>query len=86
MSIAFVCIMGIATVFIGLIALIIITTAMSAVCRTLVPAKESAASAPSGQSAPNANRDEIIAATCAVIAEELGEDVSNIRVTSFKKL
>ena len=84
MNIAFVCIMGIATVFIGLIALIIITFAMSAICRTLGLGKKPVTV--SGQSAPIANRDEIIAAACAVIAEELGEDVSNIRVTSFKKL
>lgn len=86
MSIAFVCIMGIATVFIGLISLIAITMITSAVCRALNLGKETAAAGVSGQSAPIANRDEIIAAACAVIAEELGEDVSNIRVTSFRKL
>ena len=32
------------------------------------------------------NRQEIIAAVSAVIAEELGTDVSAIRVLSFKKL
>ena len=53
-------------------------------------AKEEAASAPakavSTPSASIANKQEIIAASCAVIAEELGTDVRNIKVTSFKKL
>ena len=91
MDIAFVCIMGIATVFIGLICLIFITTIMSALCKMFVkPGSEAApsavtASAPAA-AAPIANKQEIIAGACAVIADELGTDVSNIRVTSFKKL
>ena len=35
---------------------------------------------------PIANRQEIIAAACAVIAEETGNDVKNIRVVSFKRV
>ncbi len=88
MSTAFVCFMGIATVFVGLIVLIFITVAMSSVCKRF--AEEEAALAPakavSTPSAPIANKQEIIAASCAVIAEELGTDVENIKVISFKKL
>lgn len=87
MNIAFICIMGIATVFVGLILLIAITKITSAICLMLGLGKEPAqVSGAPVQNAPIANRDEIIAAACAVIAEELGEDVSNIRVTSFRKL
>lgn len=35
---------------------------------------------------PIANRQEIIAAVSAVIAEELGTDISAIRIHSFKKI
>ena len=91
MSIAFVCIMGIATVFVGRIALIFITTVMSAACKSFAKAEIAPASAApkAGAALPAAaiaNKQEIIAATCAVIAEELGTDVKNIKVVSFKKL
>ncbi len=86
----FVCVMGVATVFIGLIALIFICYISSAVCRIFVkPASENnAPKAPvqgsgSGNNIPN--KGEIVAAACAAIAEELGEDVKNIKVVSFKK-
>lgn len=90
MSNAFVCIMGIGTVFFGLICLIFITMLVSAVVKMIEkPQPEKAAGTPSVASqaaAPIENKQEIIAATCAVIAEELGTDASNIRVVSFKKL
>ena len=91
MSIAFVCIMGVATVFVGLIALIFITTVMSAACKRfekeeLTPASIAPTASAALPSASVANKQEIIAASCAVIAEELGTDVKNIKVVSFKKL
>jgi len=96
MSIALVCVIGIGTVFVGLIALILISYLMSALCRmfegtkpeekpAIVPNQMPRAKKPA-TNAPIANKQEIIAGVCAVIAEELGTDVSNIRVTSFKKL
>lgn len=89
MSIAFVCVMGIVTVFIGLICLIFITNITSAVCRKIAKPEESQSipvSPALAIAAPIPNKQEIIAAACAVIAEELGTDVSNIKVTSFRKL
>ena len=90
MSNAFVCIMGIGTVFFGLICLIFITMILSAICKVIVKpqeqAKPSAPSDASAASAPIENKQEIVAAVCAAIAEDLGTDASNIRVTSFKKL
>ncbi len=90
MSNAFVCIMGIGIVFAGLISLVLITYIMSSICKvfakpeTASPKKNGALPATSDDKI--ANKQEIIAASCAVIAEELGTDVSNIKVTSFKKL
>ena len=49
------------------------------------PAKATGAPAPAAASAEIANKGEIVAACCAAIAEELGEDVKNIKVVSFKK-
>ncbi len=90
MNNAFVCIMGIGVVFLGLICLIFITYAMSEVCKNFEKkAPQKKIEKPTAGEKPAEkiqNKQEIIAASCAVIAEELGTDVSNIRVTSFKKL
>ncbi len=83
--------LGLGIVFAGLICIVIICSIMGAVCKKLVKPEEAkpvsapAQSAPSAN-APIANKQEIIAGVCAVLAEELGTDVSNIRVTSFKKV
>ncbi len=87
----FVCVMGMGTVFIGLIFLILLCTVMGLIFKSFGKAPEKtnapqAAPAPAAANAPIQNKQEIIAATCAVIAEELGTDVSNIRVVSFKKV
>ena len=88
----FVVLMGMGTVFFGLICIIILSTIMSKVCRNLgkkpvetadVPAAEPAA-APTVQNAPIQNRQAMIAAISAAIAEELGTDVSAIRIRSLK--
>ena len=89
LSNAFVCIMGMGTVFIGLICIVLICMLMSAVLKMF--AKEPAA-APAKAPAAKAvaldpkTKAEIIAGACACIAEELGEDASNIKVVSFKQI
>ena len=90
MSNLFVCAMGIGTVFVGLIALVFICYALSAVCKMIdknapAPKASPAASPKKAQTGEIANKGEIIAAACAAIAEELGEDVKNIKVVSFKR-
>ena len=90
MSNLFVCAMGIGTVFVGLIALVFICYALSAVCKMIdknapAPKASPAAFSKKAQTGEIANKGEIIAAACAAIAEELGEDVKNIKVVSFKK-
>ena len=85
-----VALLGMGIVFIGLICIVIICTIMGAICKNIAPKNEGLAKAGQAsnvaQAAPIANKQEIIAAVCAVIAEELGTDVSNIRVTSFKRV
>ncbi len=82
--------LGMGIVFIGLICIVIICSIMGAICKNIAPKNEGSAKASQTstvtQAAPIENKQEIIAGICAVIAEELGTDVSNIRVTSFKRV
>ena len=83
--------LGIGIVFLGLIAIVAICYIMGFLCKVFIKQENKkpttpVASAAQASGAPIANKQEIIAATCAVIAEELGTDVSNIRVTSFKRI
>ena len=85
----FVCLMGMGVTFVGLIALIFLTQVMGAICRKGEKGQEQKAEAPAViPAAPNAipNRGELIAAVSAALAEELGTDVSAIRILSFKKV
>ena len=82
--------LGLGIVFAGLICLVIICSLLGVICKNLIKNDKKASSvAPASTAtadAPIANKQEIIAAVCAVIAEELGTDASNIRVTSFKRV
>lgn len=88
MSNLYVVAMGVGTVFAGLICLIILTSVMGLICR---PRTQKAPKQKDVKAAPNSvgvieNRQEIVAAVSAVIAEELGTDVSAIRIHSFRKI
>ena len=88
-SSALVVVLGIGTVFVGLIAIIVLCYIMSALVKLFEKGKktESVQSvAPLANNAPIQNKQEIIAACCAVIAEELGTEANNIRVKSFKRI
>ncbi len=84
----FVVAMGIGTVFIGLICIVLICKIMSALCG--IKKKDTAEIAKPAtvpvQNQVIENRQEIIAAVSAAIAEDMGTDVSGIRILSFKKL
>ena len=88
-GLAFVCFFGVAVVFIGLVILIGLVYLMNYLCdkfiKTAPQAKKEAVSAPV-QSAEIPNREEIVAAVIAAIAEEEKTDISAIRVLSFKKV
>ncbi len=82
--------LGLGTVFVGLISLIVICYIMSAVCRMFKKEEKAAAAAPvvsaPAVNQPILNKQEIIAACSAVIAEELGTEANNIKVVSFKRV
>lgn len=87
----FVVCMGLGTVFVGLISIIIICSVTGLICRAAqkkqveAPAAVPAPAAPVSDLAPEKRR-EIIAAVSAALAEEMGTDISAIRIHSFKKL
>ena len=81
--------MGVGVVFIGLVLIILICKIMGLffVESTKSDEKPVVAAAPVAKTATTVeNRQEIIAAVTAVCAEEMGKDVSALRVISFKKL
>ena len=86
----FVVLMGMGVTFLGLICLIVLTTVMGKIIGSKNAAEVSAAPiaapAPASAPAPVVNRKELIAAVSAAIAEELGTDVSAIRIRSFKQV
>ncbi len=84
----FVCLMGLCTVFIGLICIIILVSVMSnVVCRTDKKTASAAIPAPAAVStAASAVTPELVAAVAAAIAEDMGSDVSAIRIVSMKKI
>lgn len=94
-SVWLVAILGIAVVFVGLILIVGLVWAMNRLCDRFLsgkseptPAAPVAVPAPAAPvaNAPIANREEIVAAVCAAVAEEEGVDISALRVLSFKKL
>ena len=90
-SIPFVILMGVGTVFFGLVCIILLTTAMSAICRSMgdkTPAAPAAAApaAPAAQVDAIPNRQAMIAAIAVAVAEEMGTDPAGIRILSIKKL
>ena len=83
----FVCLMGLCTVFVGLICIIVLVSVMSNVVRrTDAKTAAPAIPAPAATPAVSAVTPEMVAAVSAAIAEELGTDVSAIRIVSMKKI
>lgn len=80
----FVCLMGMGTVFFGLICLIALTYLMSAVVgrgKKAAPAPVPAAPQTAGEVTP-----ELVAAVSAALAEELGTDITGIRCEFSERL
>lgn len=84
----FVCGLGVGTVFLGLVCIIVMCKIIGAFCNKAAKKPEKTPVAAPAMTAGTAieNKQELIAAISAAVAEELGTDVSAIRITSFKKL
>ena len=91
----FVCALGVGTVFIGLVAIIILCKILGALCQinSKLPENSNEQNYPTTHAAPVQsaepvdipNRRETIAAISVAIAEDLGTDVSAIRIVSIEK-
>ena len=83
----FVVLMGLGTVFAGLLCIILLVTLMSWVCaRTSAPKTvPQMPAAPAAMPAPGTVTPAMMAAVAA-IAEDMGTDVSAIRIVSMKKV
>ena len=93
MSTALVVCMGIITVFICLVCLIIIITIMGKIMESVtakqkaaVPAAPAVPARPAPAAVPAGNKQQLVAAMAAVIAEEMGTDVSRIKIHSIRRL
>lgn len=85
----FVVLMGMGIVFIGLICIIVLISIMGAFCQKAFreEKKEEPVVTPAAPAhTPIANRQEFIAAVSAAIADDLGTDVSAIRILSVKEI
>ena len=93
----YVIVLGVGTVFVGLVCIILLCKILGICCKLL--SKKDAAdnstsspvvtpAAPAAAPAPSviANRRETVAAFAAAIAEDLGKDGSAIRIVSIEKL
>ena len=83
--------MGVGTVFFGLICIIVLSMAMSAICRSMGGDAAPAPVVPTPPPAPAAgaaipNRQAMIAAIAVAIAEDLGTDPTGIRILSVKQI
>ena len=81
--------LGLGTVFVGLISLVLICYIMSVIVKAFAKKEEKAAPAPVAAApaqATIANKGEFAAAVASAIAEDLGTDVTGIRIKSIKKL
>ena len=90
-NMGFVVVMGIVTVFICLVCLIIITMLMSKIIVAIQGKKtETVAVAPVAAPAfvaqPTVNKQQLVAAIGAAIAEDMGTDVSHIKIHSIRKI
>jgi len=93
MNVGLVIAMGASIVFVGLLCIVVLCKIMSAFVE--ISEKNAAASVPvdtvsepvaTPVTADPGPRGEIVAAIAAVLAEELGEDISAIRILSLKKI
>ena len=88
----FVTLMGIGTVFFGLICIIVLTTVMGSVLKSKskpaapAPAAAPTAAAPAAPAVNTAKEQEILAAVIAAVTEDLGPSASRMQITSINKI
>lgn len=86
-----VCILGVLIVFFGLLCLVLLCYALSALTKAFSKfdkseSKETQAAPSQTVSAEIPNKQEFVAAVSAAIAESSGKDISAIRILSIKRM
>lgn len=79
-------ILGFGTVFVGLIVLIFMCKALSALCRPKAAKSKPETAIPAAKTESEPNRGALIAAISAALAETMGKNVSGIRIHSITKI
>ena len=83
-------IIGVGTVFAGLVCIVLLCKIIGLFCGKAKSSEKTVTATPAPKvqtaAAPIENRQQIIAAVSAAVAEELGTDISAIRILSFKKI
>ena len=82
----FVTLMGIGTVFFGLICIIFLTMAMGAILKGKEKAPAAAAAAPAPAPKPQGMQPEIVAAITAALSEEVGISSHSMNIVNIKKI
>ena len=87
----FVTLMGIGTVFFGLICIIVLTTVMGSVLKSNAkpapaPAAAPKAAVPAAPAVNTAKEQEILAAVIAAVTEDLGPSASRMQITGINKI
>jgi len=82
----FVTLMGIGTVFFGLICIIFLTMAMGAILKGKEKTPAVAAAAPAAAPAPQGMQPEIVAAITAALSEEVGISSRSMNIVNIKKI
>ena len=88
----FVTLMGIGTVFFGLICIIVLTTIMGSVLKSNAkpaapaPAAAPKAAAPAAPVVDTMKEQEVMAAIIAAVTEDLGPSASRMQITSINKI
>ena len=88
----FVTLMGIGTVFFGLICIIVLTTIMGSVLKSKskpaapAPAAAPKAAAPAAPAVNTAKEQDILAAVIAAVTEDLGPSASRMQITGINKI
>lgn len=87
----FVTLMGIGTVFFGLVCIIVLTTIMGAVLKSNAkpapaPAAAPKSAAPAAPAVNTAKEQEILAAVIAAVTEDLGPSASRMQITGINKI
>ncbi len=87
LSNTFVILMGLGTVFVGLICIILLCELSGFLCNLGTKKEDSAPTKqPDVQLPPVTNHQELVAAVSAAIAEDLDTDIRGIRIVSMKQI